>query len=137
MTKVYELSFCKIIQLEKGVHEMIVFPEIEITGENVKEMLTLFEKQPIPRYLLMNKLYPYSYSSQAIVELYNISIFNAIAVIAVTSFSRVTMDFFTSPSFLKNVPIKYFISREQAIEWLNEMVLLQKYTPIYNHGNKQ
>jgi len=113
-----ELDYCTIFHVGENIYELVFHPEIEVTRENIIEITGILEEEESPRYLLVNKKYPFSYSFEAILEIYKTTIFDAVAVIALTSSSRIPMDFFLSPKNRNKTTLKYFVNFDQAIDWL-------------------
>ncbi|KJD37133.1 hypothetical protein PW52_01365 [Tamlana sedimentorum] len=124
MKKSYKLSFGTIKLLATNLAEIIVNEGIilnEIMVDECHDFLLSFLEAPFN--LLINKTnsYSYTYGAQQIIA--DLKEINATAVIVWTSASLLATDTLLSVNNHKNLNIKVFRIRDEAISWLKNTPL--------------
>ncbi len=119
MPDIHRLSFCIATKLSENCAEFVVNQGVEVTLDMVFEYHDWLLKniQP-PMYVLLNKIFPCTYSFEAQVQLASFQQVNAMAVVAYDKVSQSTTQILQSVPREGNWTIEVFDDREIAISWL-------------------
>ncbi len=122
MPAIHKLSFCIVSKLSNCCAEFIVNKGVEVNLDMVFEYHDWLLKnlQP-PMYILLNKMFPCTYSFEAQVQLASLQEVRAMAVVAYDKASRSTTQIMQTVPREGDWLIEVFDDREAALSWLNRL----------------
>jgi len=118
----HDLSFGVIIIHYQNLAELIVNPGVEMDLEMVGEYHEfLLTKMQHPLSILINKLYPYTYTFEAQQHLGTLTQINSVAILVYGSITKKSTECLIS--IPRSIPwsVKIFTERSQALDWLERM----------------
>ena len=120
MSQIHKLSFCIASKLSECCAEFVVNKGVEVNLDMVFEYHEwLLENLEFPMYILLNKMFPCTYSFEAQVQLASLQHINAMAVVAYDKVSQSTTQILQTVPREGNWSIEVFDDRDTAISWLN------------------
>lgn len=122
MPAIHKLSFCIVSKLSNCCAEFVVNKGVEVNLDMVFEYHDWLLKnlQP-PMYILLNKMFPCTYSFEAQVQLASLQEVRAMAVVAYDKASRSTTQIMQTVPREGDWLIEVFDDREAALSWLNRL----------------
>ena len=118
--KEYKLDYATFYNHENGIVEAIVNPDIEISGQNLLDMFSLFESmQPAVEYMISNRKNKYSFSFEAMTKFNQNKTIKAVAVVCYNRTSGFSIEKLW-PKFTK---LAFFDSMDDAYTWINSLQL--------------
>lgn len=120
MPDIHKLSFCIVSKLSSCCAEFVVNQGVEVNLDMVFEYHEWLAKNlNPPMYILLNKIFPCTYSFEAQVQLASLKHVKAMAVVAYDKVSQSTTQILQTVPREGNWKIEVFDDRETAIAWLN------------------
>ncbi len=119
MTDIHRLSFCIVSKLSDCCAEFVVNEGVEVNLDMVIEYHDwLLENLRSPMYVVLNKIFPCSYSFEAQVQLASLQQVKAMAVVAYDKVSQSTTQIMRSVPREGDWLIELFDDRDAALSWL-------------------
>lgn len=119
--KICNLSFGKIVILNKDLAEVIVDEGVVFDENMVKEYHNfLVDNLEAPFSLIINKKHSYSYTFPAQKKIANLKEIKAMAVVAETSGSVMSTETLINVNGNYKWNIRLFQEREEALHWLKK-----------------
>ena len=121
MTEIHHLSFCIVSKLSKCCAEFVVNQGVEVNLDMVFEYHDwLLDNLQSPMFILLNKIFPCTYSFDAQIQLASFKDVKAMAVVVNDKISQSTTQILQSVPREGDWRIEVFDEREVALSWLNK-----------------
>lgn len=119
MSQIHRLSFCIASKLSDSSAEFVVNQGVEVNLDMVFEYHEwLLENLQYPMYILLNKIFPCTYSFEAQIQLASLQQVKAMAVVAHDKASQSTTQILQTVPREGDWSIEVFDDRDAAISWL-------------------
>ena len=119
MSVLHELSFGKLIQLDKDLVEVIINHEVEMDLSMVAEYHEWLINHLTPPFMaLINRINQYTYTFEAQQMLGNLSQFRAVAVVSYSSATNISVRSVAQLPRENQWNMELFSNRDKALEWL-------------------
>lgn len=120
MSDIHHLSFCIVSKLSNCCAEFVVNQGIEVNLDMVFEYHDwLTNNLQSPMYILLNKIFPCTYSFEAQIQLASFKDVRAMAVVAYDKVSQSTTQILQTVPREGDWTIEVFDDREAALSWLS------------------
>ena len=121
MTEIHHLSFCIVSKLSKCCAEFVVNQGVEVNLDMVFEYHDwLLDNLQSPMFILLNKIFPCTYSFDAQIQLASFKDVKAMAVVVNDKVFQSTTQILQSVPREGDWRIEVFDEREVALSWLNK-----------------
>jgi len=118
---IHHFPFCIISTLSKNCAEIVFKDGTEVTKEMLLEIHQwLSSNIDSPMYIIINKIFPHSYTFNAQMELSTLSNIKAMAMVCYSNVSQATTMIMQTATNQTLWNMKIFYDRADALDWIEE-----------------